>query len=141
MNETTARRLVRARSGGRCEPRIPDICLGRAMSFHHRWRRGQGGPWTPNNGLDVCGDGTRGCHGALTNTNGRYDEYRAMGWILRTGDDPHSTPAVVFNPNYELGYRVALLFDDDGCVTTAPFPAGVGGDPFALPLLDEWGAA
>lgn len=143
MNESTARRLVRARSGGWCEPRLADFCLGRAMSFHHRLRRSQGGPWTPSNGLDVCGDGTRGCHGALTNTNGRYDEYRRLGLILRTGDDPYTTPAVIYSPQFEFnGERIALLLDDDGCVTSAPFPEGITGDPFTLPTgYDGWGAA
>jgi len=146
VNETTARRLVRQRSGGWCEVRLRGVCLGRAMSFHHRLRRSQGGPWTPSNGLDVCGDGTRGCHGALTNTNGRYDEYRRLGLILRSGDDPHTVPAVIHSPQYDLGERVALLLDDEGCVAWAPFPDGVEGDPFTLPTASrepdrEWGAA
>lgn len=116
MNERLARRIVRARSGGRCEARLPG-CFGRAHTFHHRLRRSQGGPWTPSNGLDVCGDGTRGCHGKLTNTNGRYDEYRRLGLILRSGDDPYFTPAHIFNANFDLGCRVELLLDDDGCFT------------------------
>lgn len=61
MNEREARRIVRARSVGVCE-----LCgVNAATSWSHRRSRGQGGPWRPANGLDVCGSGTELCHGWL----------------------------------------------------------------------------
>jgi hypothetical protein len=135
MNQGKARKFVRDRSDGRCEARLLGICLGRAMSFHHRLRRSQGGLWTPSNGLDVCGDGTRGCHGALTNTNGRYDEFHKMGLILRSGQDPLLVGAEIFSVQYWAAeVRVRLLLQDDGDVVLAGFPESAPGDPFTMPV-------
>ena len=56
--ERRCRELVAERSGGLCER-----CGGEAHSFHHRVKRGQGGPWSPENIVHLCGHGTVGCHG------------------------------------------------------------------------------
>lgn len=53
-SETEARMVVRERSNGRCELDVRDVCRGRAAEWSHRQRRGQGGLWTPCNGLDAC---------------------------------------------------------------------------------------
>lgn len=108
------RRLVYARSGGLCEVRIPGVCLGRGMSWHHRKNRSQGGTWAPSNGLHTCGDGTTGCHGALTNTNGRAEEFRAAGWIVPSYQDPTTVPVLI------PGLFFVLLSDDGSYVEIPP---------------------
>lgn len=56
--EKAAKDTVRERSGGVCEIQLQGVCFGRALDFSHRIREGQGGPWSPRNGLDAC----RACH-------------------------------------------------------------------------------
>ena len=107
MNEKRARELVYNRSDYLCEVRIPGVCLGRATNWHHRQAKGQRGPWAPSNGLHVCGSGTTGCHGALTNTNGRRAEYEAKGWIVRSWQNPAEVPVL-------LAHRGHVLLDDAG---------------------------
>jgi hypothetical protein len=93
--EKAAKRITRTRSAGWCEVRLPGICLGRASNWHHRKNRSQGGLWLASNGLHVCGTGTTGCHGALTNTNGRAEEFRAAGWIVPSYVDPAQVPVLI----------------------------------------------
>ncbi|MEV6879142.1 hypothetical protein [Amycolatopsis sp. NPDC051128] len=76
---------MRERSSGLCE-----ICgLARADTMHHRLTR-KYGPWDPTNIVHLCGDGTRGCHGRITNTR---NEYYDRGWLIRTWDQ--RTPAEI----------------------------------------------
>jgi len=79
-----SRPIVKARSHGTCEVRIPGVCLGRAESMHHRQREGVG-PSLPYNLLHLCGDGTRGCHGYIEH---HRTEAIEKGWIVNTWDDP-----------------------------------------------------
>jgi len=82
--EELGRQAVAERSGGRCE-----LGCGRPMeSWGHRQRRSQGGLWAPWNGLALCGDGTRGCHGRLT---GDPALAAGGGWEVPS----HADPAVV----------------------------------------------
>lgn len=55
------RPLVRERSGGRCEIRIPSVCDGAAHHVHHRRTRKRGGDNSMENLLDTC----VACHGYL----------------------------------------------------------------------------
>jgi hypothetical protein len=90
MNETKCRAIVRERSGEICE-----ICAERrADTMHHRRKRSQHGPWTPSNVLHLCGDGTRGCHGRITDTRTEYY---------------NDTPVLVAGG--------LVLLDDDGGIT------------------------
>jgi hypothetical protein len=57
-----AKKVVRARSGGRCEARIPSICTGRATEAHHIKMRSRGGKHEPENLLDAC----HACHQHIT---------------------------------------------------------------------------
>lgn len=85
QGEAQTRKLVAARSGGRCE-----MCgLVRAESIHHRRKRSQGGPWTASNCVHVCGDGTRGCHGWA---EANPEEAALEGFNLRHGQGPLTTP-------------------------------------------------
>lgn len=104
MNETTCREIVRIRSGGVCE-----VCgKHRAESMHHRKNRSQGGKWTPGNILHTCGDGTRGCHGWIT-------EHPALahssGHAVKSFEDPLDVPAVL--------HHGLVLLDDNGYCTPA----------------------
>jgi hypothetical protein len=75
MNEQRARMIVSERNVNTCEG-----CGRRGESFAHRVRRSQGGPWTPSNGLRLCGSGTTGCHGR----SGHEPVLaKALGWELR----------------------------------------------------------
>ncbi|MGH9059727.1 MAG: HNH endonuclease signature motif containing protein, partial [Acidimicrobiales bacterium] len=84
--ESRGRRVVRERSGKRCEIRLDTPrCTGRAQDWHHRKNRSQGGTWAPSNGLAVC----RSCHEAVTNTHGRRPEFEDAGWVVASHRDPH----------------------------------------------------
>lgn len=109
MSEATARRVVAARSQGRCE-----MCGVRAaQSWHHRQRRSQRGLWVASNGLHTCGDGVVGCHGKVTNTRGHAELYQRRGWIVPSWADPAAVP--VWLANLDLG-QVWCLLGDDGQV-------------------------
>jgi hypothetical protein len=60
--EAKGRRIVTARSGGRCEIGVPGLCTRDAGpyvgEFSHRRSQKQGGTWCPSNGLRAC----RPCH-------------------------------------------------------------------------------
>jgi hypothetical protein len=100
--EGSCRDLVRKRSGGTCER-----CSVRlAESMHHRRFRSQGGPWVPSNILHLCGDGTTGCHGVLTNTRGHRAEFEAAGWIVPSHADWREVPV--------LRHGVFVILLDDG---------------------------
>jgi predicted restriction endonuclease len=53
-----AKKIVKERSGGRCEARIPSVCTGRAMDAHHVKMRSRGGKHDASNLLHLC----RRCH-------------------------------------------------------------------------------
>ncbi|ANA85269.1 HNH endonuclease [Gordonia phage BritBrat] len=61
MNEKTARRIVNERADGFCER-----CGQYGTTIHHRKNRSQGGVWSPQNCVALCGDGVRLCHGWAT---------------------------------------------------------------------------
>lgn len=82
--ERNARKVVAARSGGLCE-----LCLKPGTNMHHRLNRSQGGRWTPENILHLCGSGTTGCHGAVT-VNVALAQSR--GWSVRSTQDPAEEP-------------------------------------------------
>jgi len=85
-----ARDFVYGRSRGWCEVRIPGVCFGRAGNWHHRNTVGR--VWAPSNGLHVCGSGSCGCHGWITEHPAMANEY---GWALRSGQSSQLEPAVI----------------------------------------------
>lgn len=136
MSEKTCRDVVRVRSGGDCELRL-DGCLGRAHSVHHRRKRSQGGPWLPSNAVHSCGDGSRGCHGVITETR---TEYYDNGWIVHSWSDWKSTPILMHTAH---GHTWVLL-DDEGGYRLVAWPDEVDEHPDDLPVhgsLDVDGAA
>lgn len=96
MRETLTRR-----SGGVCE-----ICgSARATNWHHRKNRSQGGKDTIANALHLCGSGTTGCHGRVTENPAEAYKH---GWSVRSGFDPAETPV------YRL--RSWVVLNDNGTV-------------------------
>jgi hypothetical protein len=59
--------------------------------MHHR--RGAGRVWSVENVVDLCGSGTTGCHGFVTER--RHHEGRTcyeLGWLVHSWDDPAEIP-------------------------------------------------
>ena len=74
-----------ARSGGICE-----LCgVDPATNWHHRKNRSQGGKNNLGNALHLCGSGTTGCHGWVTENPAKAYE---MGWSVRSGFNPADVP-------------------------------------------------
>ncbi|MGW3992410.1 HNH endonuclease [Amycolatopsis sp. NPDC004772] len=70
-----ARTLVYARSSGACEK----CGLRRAVHWHHRLNRSQGGTWHPSNGLHLCLED----HLLM---DGSDDELFDNGWRIKAWD-------------------------------------------------------
>lgn len=101
--EKAAKDTARARAGGLCEIQLPGLCHGRGLDFSHRIREGQGGPWSPRNGLYAC----RACH----EWTHRYPRAaRVRRWALESHEiDMLDRPVL---------YRGAwALLGEDGSVT------------------------
>ena len=84
-----SRPIVKARSRGMCEVRIPGVCEGRATNIHHRLPEGQGGKSEPSNLIALDGSGTTGCHGWIEH---HREESYAAGWLVHSWEDPAEVP-------------------------------------------------
>ena len=100
MNEKLCRSVVLARSGGRCER-----CNGIGKSYHHRKKRSQGGEWSAENVVLLCGDGTRGCHGWVEHNPNAAE---AEGLHVRPWESSDAVPV-----KYRRTEWVVLLPDGD----------------------------
>jgi len=89
--EAVARALVHMRSERRCE-----VCGTRqATNVHHRKNRSQGGTWAASNLLDVCGSGTTGCHGRITEDHD--GTANRNGWTCKSFENPIEIPCLTRN--------------------------------------------
>jgi hypothetical protein len=114
-DEKHCREIVEARSNLLCE-----LCgLARAETMHHRLGR-RFGPWSPSNIVHLCGDGTRLCHGRVTNTRTEYYEY---GWLIHTWDS--RTPAEIPFLHHAWSY---VLLDEIGDYHLAERPEVIPDD-------------
>ena len=100
------RKLLAIRSSGVCE-----LCgAAQATNFHHRKNRSQGGKHELSNAMHLCGSGTTGCHGMVTEHPLRaFDN----GWSVRSRFTPAEMPVKVRGE--------WVLLDDLGYTT----PAGI----------------
>jgi hypothetical protein len=80
MSEAKARKVVKARSEGRCE-----VCLtAPATDMHHRRNRSQGGRWTPENLMHLC-------HSHHMHITVNPKRAREQGWTVPSWADPATT--------------------------------------------------
>lgn len=101
MSETSTRQYVYARSEGSCE-----VCGNwPGTNVHHRLNRSQGGDWSSENCIHVCGSGTRGCHGWITS---HPNQSRDNGWLVSRTERSLDVPLL-------YRHRWALL-NDNGAV-------------------------
>ena len=114
-------KAVMGRSEDWCEVRRPGVCISlRGHSTHHRLDQSLDGTgWRPANLLRTCGDGSRGCHGWITeNPKQAHDEGR---WALESNEKPEETPVLIVSPQWP-GERRWVLLDDKGGVTPTTAP-------------------
>jgi hypothetical protein len=89
--ERSARKVVKARSAGRCE-----MCgRAEATDMHHRKNRSQGGQWSPDNLLHLC----HADHMSVTVSPALA---RSRGWSVRSTDDPASVPVWLAGRGWNL---------------------------------------
>ena len=102
----SALKIMRARSGGRCEG--CGQVLRNAGEAHHRKFRSRGGLGTAANGLVLCGFGNAdGCHGEAHSGAGPI-----LGWAVGSGFEPEQVAVV----HARFG---AVTFTDSGLVLAA----------------------
>ena len=101
------RELLMLRSLGVCE-----LCgAARATNFHHRKNRSQGGGNELSNAMHLCGSGSTGCHGMVTeHPADSFDN----GWSVKSFADPAE---IVVKRQGEW-----VLLDDLGYVTPVVSP-------------------
>lgn len=105
------RAQLHERAHGCCE-----ICgVYGANNAHHRRNRSQGGTDTLSNLMLLCGSGTTGCHGHVTE---HPEEAVEEGWAIR---GRIAAPADVKVSRFDrvLEARVYVLLDDDGGIEAA----------------------
>lgn len=103
MSEKKCREIVRDRSEGFCER----CSRGTALTVHHRKKRSQGGGWTPDNCVALCGHGTAGCHGWCEH----HPNAAALeGFHVRPWELPDKVPV------YWRKSRWVLLLENGGVV-------------------------
>lgn len=107
--------MLRERALGCCER------CGRcgANNAHHRINRSQGGSDTLSNLLLLCGSGTTGCHGWVTE---HPEEAQRLGYTVSGHHLSKTGPAIpadkpVFRYSRELDRPTWVLLDDDGGIT------------------------
>src|SRR5690606_39263311 len=82
------------------------------VNFDHRKNRSQGGLWSASNGQLMCGSGTVGCHGHVTQNPA---EALREGWSVPSWADPASWPAARwFRGEHGIFTRGFVLYDDEG---------------------------
>lgn len=116
---------VGARTRSRLRERAHGCCerCGKpgATNAHHRLNQSQGGPDALSNLLLLCGSGTTGCHGWVTE---HPDDAQALGYTVKLGQlrlskgqpvSLHNVP--VRRWSRVLGAGEWVLLDDDGGLT------------------------
>lgn len=110
-DERRARKIVTARDGGMCVKchRVHPIY---GVNWDHRKRRSQGGLWAASNGQLLCGSGTIGCHGWVTQNPAKA---AVEGWSVPAWADPLTYPARRYvRGRHGALHLVWVLYRDDG---------------------------
>lgn len=109
MNERICRRIVNDRANACCE-RCGVHASVRGLTTHHRVKRSQGGQWSPENCVRLCGHGTTpdGCHSWVEHNP---NDAEVEGFHVRPWQDPFDVPV--------LRRGVRVLLDDEGNWTEA----------------------
>ncbi|MCV7359177.1 HNH endonuclease [Mycolicibacterium fluoranthenivorans] len=109
---TKTRAQLYERAHGCCE-----ICgIWGANNAHHRRNRSQGRLDTLSNLMLLCGSGTTGCHGWVTE---HPEESITEGWTIPRGDRRVPADVKVSRFDRVLGARRLVLLDDDGGIEEA----------------------
>ena len=106
--QEAARRIVRTRDGHRCQMCGRPI-LDYPSSIHHRINRGSGGSAKLERAsllIRMCGTGTTGCHGWVTNEPRRAGLW---GWLL-----PKNNPDIDPERERILCFDGWFVLTDDG---------------------------
>jgi 5-methylcytosine-specific restriction endonuclease McrA len=86
-DEKLCRERVYERADGLCE-----LCGKQGHTFHHRKKRGQGGPWSESNVVLLCGHGTAGDHGWV---EANPVQAERMGFHVRPWNNPAEHPILL----------------------------------------------
>ncbi|OYN81719.1 HNH endonuclease [Mycolicibacterium sphagni] len=112
MSERECRRVTKERCEGFCER----CCYGGTLTLHHRKKRSQGGLWTAENCVQLCGHGTAGCHGWVEHNP---NAAAAEGWHVRPWEDPAAIPLLWRGSTWVL-LTPEGTFTDDADVGRGP---------------------
>lgn len=87
------RTIVEVRAGLNCE-RCNVYVHVRGLTMHHRVKLSQGGLWTPQNVVRLCGHGTTrdGCHCWVEHNP---DDAEVEGFHVRPWNDPATIPILL----------------------------------------------
>jgi hypothetical protein len=109
--EREAYAIATARDEDRCQK----CHRGTPITRDHRLNRSQGGRTTPANLQLLCGSGTTGCHGWVTE---HLEDALTEGWRVPAWADPLRWPAARYFPSVAGTVRLGwALYDDAGGVT------------------------
>lgn len=110
-HEIDGREIVKLRDAGVCV-RCRRVHPLFGVNHDHRRNRSQGGDWSPSNGQLLCGSGTTGCHGYVTE---HPREAVADGWAVPGWADWREWPARRWLPASNGTLRLGwVLYDDVG---------------------------
>lgn len=120
--DRTTRDLVKQRDDWRCAV-CGESVYDRQASVHHRRNRASGGSSDPavnrpSNLLLVCGTGSTGCHGDLTD-NRQRDVALDAGWIVSTNSSDEPIQVPVHHALFGL-----VVLDDEGGWSPVPHVNG-----------------
>lgn len=97
--EKATRIAVQYRSGGDEFTGYCERCGQRGTTIHHRKKRSQGGVWSPENCVALCGHGTTGCHGWV---EAHPAEAWVEGWHVRPWENERTRQVLTFNAGWVL---------------------------------------
>ncbi|ASR87451.1 HNH endonuclease [Mycobacterium phage Lewan] len=113
VSEKKCRQILKVRSEGFCER----CTRWGNLTLHHRQKRSQGGLWTAENCVLVCGHGTTGCHGWIEHHPAQAE---TQGWHVRPWQNPADIPLLWRGSTW-------VLLTNDGGIQHVEKPQGAPG--------------